>query len=29
MKHREYILNNYSLAACSKKLEDVLINNLH
>lgn len=25
---REYILKNYSLAACSKKLEDVLYNNL-
>lgn len=26
---RDYILNHYSLAACSKKLEDVLYNNLH
>lgn len=26
---RDYILNHYSLAACSKKLEDVLHNNLH
>lgn len=26
---RDYILKNNSLAACSKKLEDVLINNLH